>query len=145
MRPLILAATLSAVFAAAPAFAADPVEGDWITKGGLAKAHIGPCPGQPAKICGKLVSLKEPNDTATGKPKTDIHNPNAGLHSRPIAGLPFLTGFDPAGAGKWKGGKIYDPESGKTYDSKMEIGPNGTLKVAGCVSIICQTQIWTRP
>ena len=40
------------------------------------------------------------------------------------------------------GGSIYDPQSGKTYDSKLSLNPDGTLKVEGCISIICQAQTW---
>jgi uncharacterized protein (DUF2147 family) len=30
------------------------------------------------------------------------------------------------------GGKIRNPQDGKTYNSKMAINPNGTLSVSGC-------------
>ena len=41
-------------------------------------------------------------------------------------------------------GKIYDPNSGKTYDSKISVNTNGTLKVEGCILVICQAQTWKR-
>jgi uncharacterized protein (DUF2147 family) len=142
MRPLFLAAALS--LAAAPAFAADPVEGDWMASGGIAKVHIAPCAGQAARLCGQIVWLKDPKDE-TGQLKHDARNPDPKLRDRPIIGLPFLRDFKQAGPGKWTGGKIYDPDSGKTYDSKMQINANGTLKLDGCVLVICQAQTWTRP
>lgn len=141
MRPLYLAAALSLAFVA-PAFAADPVEGDWLTQDGAAKVHVAPCAGAPAKLCGKITWLKEPNEN--GQPKRDAHNPDAALRSRPIVGLPFLRDFSQVGPGKWKGGKIYDPQSGKTYDSKMQVNANGTLKLDGCVLMFCQSQTWKR-
>lgn len=61
-----------------------------------------------------------------------------------MIGLWFLHGFKPASEGHWGGGSIYDPASGKTYDSKIALNPDGTLKVEGCVAIICVAQIWTR-
>ncbi|RAK57993.1 DUF2147 domain-containing protein [Phenylobacterium deserti] len=137
LKLLIAAAALS--LAAAPAFAAD-VTGEWLVQGGSAKVKIAPC-GQT--LCGTINWLKEPT-TKAGAPKTDQNNPNASLKSRPIVGLQMLTGFKPAGENKWGGGKIYDPESGKTYDSKMTLQPNGNLKVEGCVSIICRGVTWTR-
>ena len=45
---------------------------------------------------------------------------------------------------KLTGGKIYDPNSGKTYDSKIGVNANGTLKVEGCVLVVCQAQTWKR-
>jgi len=42
----------------------------------------------------------------------------------------------------WKG-KIYDPTSGKTYDSKVSRNADGTLSVSGCYLIFCQSQTWT--
>mgnify|MGYP003342163703 CR=1 FL=1 len=75
---------------------------------------------------------------------TDANNPDAKLKARPIMGLPMLQGFKPAGPGKWTGGKIYDPNSGKTYDSKLTVTGAGTLKVEGCILMVCQAQTWRR-
>lgn len=125
--------------AAAPALAADPVEGEWLTQSGGGKVRIGPCPTAPAKLCGAISWLRPASANAT-----DTNNPDPKLKSRPIMGMPMLWGFKPAGPGKWAGGKIYDPNSGKTYDSKLTANGNGTLKVEGCIAIICQAQTWRR-
>jgi uncharacterized protein (DUF2147 family) len=42
----------------------------------------------------------------------------------------------------WRGGTIYDPEHGKTYDSRLKRRANGDLEVKGCIGPICQTQVW---
>jgi uncharacterized protein (DUF2147 family) len=131
--------TLGALALSAPAFAAG-VPGEFLTQSGGAKVHVAPC---GAEVCGTVTWLKTPNDPATGKPQLDAKNPDAALRSRPALGLQLISGMKPAGAGKWTGGKIYDPQSGKTYDSKLTLNPDGTLKVEGCVSIICQAQTWT--
>ena len=68
---------------------------------------------------------------------------NPALRSRPIVGLQMMRDFAPAGPGRWTGGKIYDPNTGRTYDSKMSLSANGGLKVEGCVTVICQAQAWT--
>ena len=47
-------------------------------------------------------------------------------------------------AGRWAGGKIYDPNSGRTYDSRISMQPDGALKVEACVAMICQAQSWSR-
>ena len=138
MRAITAAALLA--FAATPALAADPVEGEWLTQAGTGKVRIAPCPGQAGRMCGAISWLKNPADAKA----TDSNNPDAKLKSRTIMGLPMLWGFKSAGPGKWTGGKIYDPESGKTYDSKLSVNANGTLKVEGCVLVVCQAQTWKR-
>lgn len=97
------------------------------------------------KLNAKVVSLREPL-APDGERKTDIHNPDPGKHSRPIIGMVFMTGFTPAGSGKWENGTIYDPKSGNTYSSKMELEGTNTLKVRGYIgiSLIGRTQIWKR-
>ena len=137
MRAIAAAAVLS--LAAAPALAADPVEGEWLTQSGSGKVRIGPCPKTPDKLCGNISWLR-PADAKL----TDENNPDPKLKTRPIMGMPMLWGFKQDAPGKWTGGKIYDPNSGKTYDSKFSVSPNGTLKVEGCVVVVCQAQTWKR-
>lgn len=141
MRLMLAAAALT--LAAMPALAADPVEGDWFNKDASARVKLAPCAGAADRLCGTIVWLKAPNDTA-GKPKTDVNNPDAKLRGRGIVGLPFLRDFKRAEPGRWTGGKIYDPESGKTYDSKLKLNGDGTLKLEGCVLVVCQAQTWKR-
>ncbi len=138
MRATLLAAALA--LSATPALAADPVEGEWLTQAGTAKVRIAPCAAQPAKMCGTVSWLKNPADAKA----TDANNPDPALRKRPILGLPMIRDFKPAAPGRWTGGKIYDPNSGKTYDSKISLNPDGTLKVEGCVVVVCQAQTWRR-
>lgn len=138
MRAVIAAALLA--FAATPAFAADPAEGVWLTQSGTGKVKVGPCANSPERLCGAISWLKDPADAKA----TDANNPDAKLKTRPILGLQMLWGFKSAGPGKWTGGKIYDPQTGKTYDSKISVNANGTLKVEGCVAVICQAQTWKK-
>jgi uncharacterized protein (DUF2147 family) len=137
MRAIAIAVALT--FAAAPAFAADPAEGEWFNQTGSAKVRIGPCPSQPGKLCGAISWLRPPNEKAT-----DSNNPDPKLKSRSLQGMQMLWGFKSAGPGKWTGGKIYDPNSGKTYDSKVSVNANGTLKIEGCILMVCQGQTWRR-
>jgi uncharacterized protein (DUF2147 family) len=133
-------ALAAALFLSAPMAQAGTAMGDWLTPKGGAKVHVAPCAD---KICGTITWLKNPNDKATGQPQTDTKNPDPALRSRSVVGLQFLRGFHPDGDNRWSGGTIYDPASGKTYDSKMTLGPDGLLKVAGCVAIFCVNQVWT--
>jgi len=119
------------------------VEGDWIVQDKSGRVRIAPCKTDASRLCGVIVSMPQPND-AKGQPKRDGNNPNAAMKSRTILGLPLITGFKPTGPGKWGDGRIYNPQDGKTYKSKLELAGNGTLKVSGCVLVICQAQTWTR-
>lgn len=69
--------------------------------------------------------------------QTDQNNPDAKLRSRPLKGIEFLYGFDyEAKKNRWKGGRVYDPNNGKTYDAKMELEKDGRiLKMRGYLGI----------
>ncbi|OGX89193.1 DUF2147 domain-containing protein [Hymenobacter coccineus] len=98
------------------------------------------------KLCGKIVTLATPNDPATGKPKTDSQNPDPKLRSRPRLGLVFMQGFKYDDDNKWDDGKIYDPESGKTYSCYMKMESANAMEVKGYIgfSLIGKSQAWTR-
>lgn len=123
-----------ALLLAAPAFAATPIAGHYVTEDGSGVIEIGRC---GATVCGKLVRIlkSEPN-----APKTDVNNSDPALRSRPILGMPILSGFSDAGK-DWRG-RIYDPRNGKTYKSIVSKNGDGTLKVQGCIAFLCQTQTW---
>lgn len=98
------------------------------------------------KLCGKIVSLTTPNDPATGKPKTDSQNPDPKLRNRPRMGMVFMTGFEHDEGNKWDDGKIYDPETGKTYSCYMKMLNANSMEVKGYIgiSMIGRSQTWTR-
>ena len=135
VRPAIIAASAFAAFQAGSAQAAQPVAGRWATVDGKAIVTISPCGG---KLCGKIEKIVKPTP---GRPQTDVKNPDPALRSKPLTGLTLLSGFEDAGD-VWKGA-IYDPESGKSYSSKISRNANGTLKVQGCIAFFCKTQTWT--
>lgn len=128
---------------------ADAILGIWITEGGKSHVEITLRNGHYE---GRIVWLKEPDYPAddqqgmAGKPKVDRENPDSGLRTRPIIGLPLLSGFRYAGDNVWTDGSIYDPESGKTYRCKMTLMKNGELKVRGYIgfSLFGRTTVWTR-
>jgi uncharacterized protein (DUF2147 family) len=139
--PVSLALAL-ALTAASAAQAADPVQGEWLTSSGTAKVRVAPCTDK-SKMCGTVVWLKAPLDKA-GRPVTDAANPDPALRTRPVVGMQLIRDFKPAQAGRWTGGRIYDPQTGKTYASKISANPDGTLKVEGCIAVVCQAQTWKR-
>jgi len=133
MRALFLlpALALAAGVSAAPA----PITGRWLTEGSKAVVNIAPC-GQ--QLCGRITRILK---VTPGRPQTDIKNPEPSLRNRPLEGINILSGFT-AGGDRWNG-RIYDPESGKTYRSELSAA-GATLKVKGCISFFCRSQTWTR-
>jgi len=63
-------------------------------------------------------------------------------YNQPIQGMEIIWDMEPKGD-KWKGGRIMDPENGKTYKCKMEV-KNGVLEVRGYIGIptLGRTQKW---
>ena len=135
MRMIVLAAALAL---AAGAARADPVEGEWLNQARTGKIHIAACPGKADRLCGAISSMTDRTKTL------DANNPDPALRSRSLIGLQVLRDFRRAEPGRWTNGRIYDPKSGKTYDSRLSFGANGSLKVEGCIAILCQAQTWTR-
>jgi uncharacterized protein (DUF2147 family) len=136
IRPTIVALLLTLAGASA-AHAAPAVTGNWVTQDGSAIIAINQC---GKGLCGRIARalIRKP-----GYPQTDIHNPNPAVRRKPLIGLQILSGFVQKG-GRWEQGRIYDPESGKTYRSVLKLNPDGSLKVSGCIAFICQSQRWTR-
>lgn len=135
MKRLFALLSLLLMTAAAPS---SDVTGNWVTEDGTALIAIGRCGNS---VCGKVAKALV---IKPGRAKTDIKNPDPKLRKRPIIGMTILSGFKAAGGG-WKDGRIYDPESGKTYRSRLRVNPDGSLKVSGCILFVCQSQRWTRP
>ena len=134
----VLLAALSGT-TAAHAQSAD-ASGTWLTQAGDARVKISKCGGG---ICGVIVWLREPTDTATGQPASDSKNPNPALAKRPMIGLPLFSGMQPTGPNKWSG-QIYNADDGGTYASSVSVAGPDTLRVDGCVGALCGGESWTR-
>jgi uncharacterized protein (DUF2147 family) len=76
--------------------------------------------------------------------RKDVKNPEETLKNRELLGIELLTGFSFIGD-SYADGKIYDPESGKTYDCKMSL-TDKILKVRGYigVSLFGRTEIFEK-
>jgi len=125
-----------------PAFAADPL-GTWLTGEKDAQVRIVNCGGA---ICGTLVWLKEPNDPATGQPKTDKNNTDSSEQSRPLLGVAIVLSMKPSGTpGQWSG-DVYNASDGRTYSGSFTMTGANTAELKGCVmgGLICKGQNWTR-
>ena len=73
------------------------------------------------KYQGKVVWLKEPTDSETGKPKLDKFHPDESSRTRPILGLVNVWGFSFKDRNIWEDGNIYDPKNGNTYSCSMKM------------------------
>ncbi|GAB1419574.1 DUF2147 domain-containing protein [Bacteroidales bacterium] len=122
---------------------ADDVLGVWLSGDKDAQVEI---TKKGDKFFGKIVWLKDPIDTKTGKPKTDNKNPDPALKNRPTLGMEMLKNFGFNGKDEWSDGEIYDPKSGKTYSSYMKMAGHDLLKIRGYigVSLLGRTTEWTR-
>lgn len=120
-------------------FAQNQIAGKWLSddKEGITAIYQ-----QNGKFFGKIIWLKKPNDSK-GIPFNDTENPDKNKRKQPLLGLVILKDFSYTD-GEWKGGTIYDPESGKTYRCSMWLTNTGTLKVRGYWGIFYDTQTWTK-
>lgn len=112
-------------------FAQDILQGTWYNQEKTSRIQFYK---QGDKIFGKIVWLKEPNDKS-GKPRTDVENPDAKLKNRPLMGLVFLKNFKQTDSNTWEDGEIYDPKNGKTYSCKMTLVSAKQLDVRGYIGI----------
>ncbi len=121
---------------------ADAIVGTWLTAGeDNAKIEIYE---SNAKYYGKIVWLKNP--LREGKKALDVNNPDKSKRANPILGLQIISGFEYNSEDKiWENGKIYDPQSGKTYSCHIKKEGNA-LKVRGYIgiSLLGRTEIWTK-
>jgi uncharacterized protein (DUF2147 family) len=138
---VIAASAILGLVAATPATAGDP-RGNWMTDDGKAKIAIASCGGA---LCGNIVALTEPNDPATGKPKTDSNNPDAAKRTRSLVGIQIVIDMKPDSADKWKG-QVYNAEDGKTYSGSITLVDAKTLTLQGCAlgGLLCKSRTWTR-
>lgn len=69
-----------------------------------------------------------------------------GLKDQPMVGLPIITGAKKAeGKDVWEGGKILDPENGKSYTLRLTPIEDGKkLEVRGSIGPFGRTQTWQR-
>ena len=100
------------------------VEGLWASGGSL--LHVQP---SGDSLTMKIVAIEEPLDEQ-GQPWTDNKNPDPTRHADPLLGLDILAGYR-FRKGRWQG-KIYDPETGKTYSSRMKV-KDGRLEMRGYI------------
>ncbi len=98
------------------------------------------------RLYGKLEWFKVEVDE-NGDPIKDEKNPNEKLRNKPLLKKVFLINFKRTEKPeKWKGGKIYNPNDGRSYKGEITHEGNDTLIVRGYIgiSLLGKNSIWTR-
>ena len=113
----LLPCLLSAVLGASSVIAAPlALQGTWIWDDGRAGVEFHAC-GEA--LCGRIIWLK--TDVQPGAaPMLDAKNANAALRKRRVFGIDYITEVKPTRDGKWKGGRVYDFNSGSIYDLDID-------------------------
>lgn len=143
----VMAAT--AIAPTAPAVPAASPAGTWQTIDDVSnspRSRILITINDQHQLVGKLIKI---NYRPTEGPNDVCAKCTGSLHNQKILGMTILTGMKQDGVNPliWKGGRIVDPESGKTYDCKITLLQDGnTMKVRGYIgfSLLGRTQIWHR-
>ena len=91
-------------------------------------------------VCASVVAISK-----TAPATNDGNNPDASLRSRPICNLMIGSGFHPRDVNHAEDGRLYDPESGKTYKGSMT-ADGSTLNLRGYIGFKAfgRSETWTR-
>ena len=133
---LSLAFTLLSALGLAAQQPADAILGTYMTEGGKAKIVVSK---QGTRYIGTLVWTRRGDIL-------DSKNPDKAEAQKKLVGKVILHDLQHDEDADYKGGKIYDPESGKTYSCKATRQADGNLKVRGFIgaSLFGRTTLWTR-
>lgn len=92
-----------------------------------------------SKWYGRLVRAKLNKETNN----LDLENPDIEEHSKSVVGKVIVKDMKKDGK-EWKGGTVYDPKSGKTYQGKMwRDGDNLKLRGFIGISLLGRSSTWT--
>ena len=138
MKKFALPMVALGLFAVPAAASAADITGIWATGSEGGRVEIYRC---GAALCGRVIDAAR----LRGNPDLrDVRNSDTALRGRRIKGLVVLKNFT-GGPGEWKGGPVYDPETGDGASrGYLTLLANGKLELKGCVAFICRTKIWTR-
>ncbi len=149
--PLCGAVVMAVVFAviAAPylARASEPdpsgVLGNWMAKSEKIAIEIYRC---EKYLCGKIIWVIKPYRN-NGEFKRDKHNPDPALRQRGYCGIEVVRGLRGKNDRVWRGGKIYDPKRGNTFDLDIALRDDGRLELRAYLGFrfLGKSEIWTRP
>jgi uncharacterized protein (DUF2147 family) len=136
---LLLAALLLPLADAAGGADGQPTQvvGNWLTEhhDGIIQISL----ADDGTYQGKIVGGNDPQ-------RIDQHNPDQSRRSHSLFGQTIIEGLKYEGDGKWSGGTIYDPDSGRSYKCKLELLDHDRLEVHGFIgfALLGRSQVWTR-
>lgn len=137
MKRIAFAIAVAAATGATPAAAAN-ITGIWATGTEGGRVEIYQCGNA---LCGRVVDASR---LRANPDLRDVRNSDPKLRQRKLKGLVVLKGFT-GGPREWKGGPVYDPESGDgAPKGQLKLLPGGKLELKGCVAFFCRTKVWTR-
>ena len=90
-------------------------------------------------LSARLIALKNPlyrdkdEFGPVGAEKRDDYNPDPALRSRPLLGVELLGQYEFV-KGRWQG-KLYLPENGRTFTSRVGVDSKGRLKIRGYIGL----------
>jgi uncharacterized protein (DUF2147 family) len=108
--------------AATPSRASE-ADGVWLVENRVA-VRIFDC---DSKMCGRIVWLVKPRN-GQGWLDRDIHNPDPQVRGRPLCDLTIIWDLQQTGPGQWEDGRIYDPQTGGTYQVRAEMVSRDVIK-----------------
>ena len=120
----------------------DGIEGVWLNEDGDGWIELRITDGEL-----KGVIAGSPDDPDRLRPpRLDIENPDSALRGRPLFGLEILYGFQQEAENRWGGGRVYDPNNGKTYRGVITLVDGNTLRLRGYIglSLFGRSERWTR-
>jgi uncharacterized protein (DUF2147 family) len=138
--PLMLLAALGLAWAPAAGASDDraaQVLGNWLTepRDGIFEISL----AADGSYQGRIVGGNDPQ-------RLDPHNPDPARRSQLLRGQVILQGLKYDGDGKWSGGTIYDPDSGRTYKCRLQQLDHDRLQLRGFIgfALLGRSQLWTR-
>jgi uncharacterized protein (DUF2147 family) len=118
---LLFVASVAGIANAHMASAGVP-QGVWLIEGEAA-VQIFDCKDL---LCGRLLWLQTPHNRE-GQNKLDKRNPDPMLRHRELCGLTVIWDLRATGPNQWTKGWFYYPDSGTTYNVKMELTSSDVL------------------
>jgi uncharacterized protein (DUF2147 family) len=113
-------------------------EGIWKLTSGAVTVKVIRC---GKNICANIVDLASKN-YPDGTPLRDALNPNKSLRSRPVMGLPVISGMTQTGENTYKG-YIYNADDGGSYRATATL-TDKTMVLKGCWIVFCRDSNFVR-
>jgi uncharacterized protein (DUF2147 family) len=93
-------------------------------------------------LCGRIVWLQHPRDQA-GQLVRDLENPESSIAAASAVRPNFSPGLQPADIDHWESGWLYNPDDGKTYRVRAELGSADSLVARIYLGIPFSGETWT--